>query len=49
MVWIADATRMPKQMHAECLPQLFLDNGFAKRRCQVDGKPVAACDVRVPV
>ncbi len=47
--WNADATRMPGQMHGEYLEKLFLHNDFAEGRFKVEGRSVAAEDIRVPV
>ena len=49
MTWNADATRMPCRMHSEYLRRLFLNNDLAEGRFEVDGKPVALADVRVPL
>ncbi len=49
MVWNADATRMPARMHGEYLEKLFLNNDFAEGRFMLEGKPVAAENIKIPV
>ncbi|HEI8650262.1 TPA: polyhydroxyalkanoic acid synthase [Legionella pneumophila] len=47
--WNADATRMPYKMQSEYLEKLFLKNDFAEGRYTVEGKPVAAENIQLPV
>jgi poly[(R)-3-hydroxyalkanoate] polymerase subunit PhaC len=49
MVWNADQTRMPHRMHSEYLHGLFLHNDLAQGRCVVGDRPVALCDIGVPI
>jgi polyhydroxyalkanoate synthase len=49
MVWNEDATRMPYKMHSEYLEKLFLHDDFAEGRFRIDGKPVAAENIKVPI
>ena len=47
--WNADTTRMPYRQHSEYLRRLYRDNDLAQGRYQVNGKPVALPDIRLPL
>ncbi len=47
--WSSDLTRMPYRQHSEYLRDLYLKNDLAEGRYEVDGKPIALSDIRVPI
>ncbi len=49
LAWNADATRMPYKMHSEYLVKLFLNNDFAAGRFTLEGDPVVAENIHLPV
>ncbi|MBI2791808.1 MAG: alpha/beta fold hydrolase [Gammaproteobacteria bacterium] len=49
LAWNADATRMPYKMHSEYLEKLFLKNDFAEGRFTVEGEPIAAENIQIPI
>ncbi|PTB18919.1 poly-beta-hydroxybutyrate polymerase [Trinickia symbiotica] len=49
MAWNTDTTRMPYRMHSEYLRKLFLDNDLASARYEVDGRPIALSNLRMPL
>jgi len=49
MAWNADQTRMPFRMHSEYLRHIFLGNELATGHYEVNGRPIAISDIRVPI
>jgi polyhydroxyalkanoate synthase subunit PhaC len=49
MSWNADQTRMPYRMHTEYLHSMFLRNELSQGHFVVNGRPVALCDIRMPI
>jgi polyhydroxyalkanoate synthase subunit PhaC len=49
MAWNADTTRMPYRMHSEYLRHLFVENELAEGQYEVQGRPIALTDIRVPM
>ncbi|BDI04269.1 PHA/PHB synthase family protein [Sphaerotilus microaerophilus] len=49
MAWNADTTRMPARMHSQYLHRLYLENQLAEHRYEVEDRPVALSDLRVPM
>jgi polyhydroxyalkanoate synthase len=47
--WNADGTRMPARMHTEYLRRLFLDNDLSEGHYEVEGRPIALRDVKLPI
>ena len=47
--WNADGTRMPARMHSEYLRRLFLENELSEGHYQVDGRPIALRDLKLPL
>ena len=49
MSWNADGTRMPYRMHSEYLHSLYLENQLGRNKFEVEGRPIAISDIRVPI
>jgi polyhydroxyalkanoate synthase len=49
MAWNGDLTRMPYRMHSQYLRRLFLNNELANGHYEIDGKPIAINDIRIPI
>ena len=49
MAWNADSTRMPAQMHADYLRDLYLDNKLAYGQYRVGKQKISLTDLRLPI
>ena len=49
MAWNADTTRMPYRQHAELMTKLYRDNQLFQGRYEVEGRPIALSDIKVPI
>jgi polyhydroxyalkanoate synthase len=49
LAWNADATRMPYKMHSEYLEKLFLNNELASGHFTLEGSPIVAENIHIPV
>jgi len=47
--WNRDTTRLPYQLHSDCLHKLFLGNELAEGKLCVAGRPVALSDIKRPI
>lgn len=47
--WHSDRTRVPFAAHSQYLRSLVLGNDLAEGRYQIDGRPLALEDIRVPI